>query len=280
MIISPFSPIFFNREHRSGGRPSRYEQTFATSDRPLLEVILGANEDVPAIRLYNADTDAEIGTITPQIWEINDETKLAFATLAFGVGHYALAVGDILSRCFRVTDNPRILANTSLIQYSMGTNRNRTDAVFVIDGMQRFFDFRVAGGFTDGNYTFAATCETFTTDKGDLIQLYGMETTQKRFILGDCEGVPVWHAELFNRILSCSYVYIDGERYCRADGAAPEGTQIVEGCDSMTYLQTLQKVRMIDPAIEAENQKLIRRVSGYAPVGTVSRIVTEKLRTI
>ena len=57
-----------------------------------------------------------------------------------------------------------------------------------------------------------------TTDE-DVVDLYSSESTQKAFTLGNAEGCPVWYAEMLNRIMSCTYVYFDSERYVRKDTA-------------------------------------------------------------
>ncbi|MEZ3465311.1 MAG: hypothetical protein K1V93_03025, partial [Muribaculum intestinale] len=149
---------------------------------------------------------------------------------------------------------------TTLIQYSMNNNRHRKDAVFFIDGMQRFFDFRVPGGFKDSNWTFAVEGEQFITDESDIVQLYGLDSTQKKFTLGNSEGCPIWFAELLNRLLCCTYVYFDGERYARKDNSAPETTILQEGINSFVFSQNLQKVINIDPVLTMQHQAIMRRV--------------------
>lgn len=260
MLISPFTPLFFNRTHRSGGLASRYIQVFAATDRILLEVILQSNEAVPDVIVLDGRTGKEIFAISMQMWEINEEINLAFSEIVLSPGIYAMSIGDYVSDVFRVTEDKYLLEQTTLIQYSMDTNKNRTDAVFVIDGMRRFFDFRVPGGFCDNNWTFSAQTETFSTDSGNLIQLYSLDTTQKQFTLGTCEGCPIWFGEMLNRLLCCNYVYFDGERYCRVESSAPEATQLLEGIDSFIFLQNLQRVTNLDPVIEETNRVIMRRV--------------------
>lgn len=146
----------------------------------------------------------------------------------------------------------------------MNNNRQRRDAVFFIDGMQRFFDFRVPGGFKDSNWTFAVEGEQFATDEADLVQLYGLESTQKKFTLGNSEGCPIWFAELLNRLLCCSYVYFDGERYTRKDASVPETTVLIDGVNSFVFTQNLQKVVNIDPTLTLQHQAIMRRVGNSA----------------
>lgn len=180
------------------------------------------------------------------------------------------------SEVFRVTDDPLILDKTTLIQYSMRNNRQRQDAVFFIDGMQYFFDFRVPGGFKDSNWTFGVESEQFVTPQADISQLFGLESTQKRFTLGGSMGVPVWFGEMLNRILICSHVYFDGIKYSRKEANVPELTVQLEGVNSFVFNQTLQQSTNLDPVIEQRNHAAMRRVddTNYrATSSTINRLI-------
>lgn len=259
MILSPFTPLFFPRQH-SDGINSRYVQTFALGDQILVE-ILAEKDTIVSARLYSEPEHKDIYDIEFSTWAINSSTDLHFAVLSPSIGHYSVEIDGIgRSDLFRVTDDGHILSKTTLIQYSMNSNRHRTDAVFFIDGMQRFFDFRVPGGFKQSNWAFSVEGEQFVTDKSDIVQLYGLESTQQKFTLGNSEGCPVWFAELLNRLLCCTYVYFDGVRYARKDTAAPEITVLIDGINSFVFSQNLQRVNNIDPTLTLQHQALIRRV--------------------
>lgn len=259
MILSPFTPLFFSH-HKRDGIDSRYIQTFAPTDQILIELLCAPNEEDGDWELYSEPNHVLLTVIETSVWTINESIEVRFAVLSPSAGYYSLKINGMTSNVFRITDDPIILNNTTLIQYSMNNNRHRKDAVFFIDGMQRFFDFRVPGGFKDSNWTFAVEGEQFVTDESDIVQLYGLDSTQKKFTLGNSEGCPVWFAELLNRILCCSYVYFDGERYARKDNSVPETTVLLEGVNSFVFTQNLQKVVNIDPALTLEHQALMRRV--------------------
>lgn len=259
MIASPFSPIFFPH-HRRDGIESRYIQTFAKSDDILLEMI-GPESVAPEAVVYVEPQHAELYRINFGKWDINSQLNLYFTTIKLSPGIYSIEIAGIgKSDVFRVTDDSRIIENTTLIQYSMDSNRHRRDAVFFIDGMQRFFDFRVPGGFKDSNWSFSVEGEQFVTDESDIIQLYGLESTQKKFTLGNSEGCPVWFAEMLNRLLCCTYVYFDGERYARKESAVPEMSVVLNGVNSFVFSQNLQKVTNIDPILTQNHKAIIRRI--------------------
>lgn len=258
MIISPFTPLFFP-PLKCDGIESRYIQTFASTDQILLEVICGEGESVTA-EVMQEPSHTPLSSISFNTWKVNTSTTLYFATLCLSKGCYSVAVNGNSSTIFKVTTDEYELERTTLIQYSMGSNRHRKDAVFFIDGMQRFFDFRVPGGFKDSNWAFSVEGEQFTTDQSDIVQLYGLESTQKKFTLGNSDGCPVWFAELLNRLLCCTYVYFDGERYARKDTSAPEMTVLMEGVNSFVFTQNLQKVANLDPELTAQHQAIMRRV--------------------
>lgn len=261
MILSPFTPLFFSNKHKYDGIDCRYIQTFSTTDQILIELIGPMKYWIGKAIIYVEPDHKILTKINFNTWEINDNCYLRFASLHLTPGYYSVFIQNIgKSDVFRVTDDHLLLKNTTLIQYSMNSNKHRKDAVFFIDGMQRFFDFRVPGGFKDSNWSFSSECEQFTTDQSDIIQLYGLESTQKKFTLGNSDGCPVWFAEMLNRILSCSYVYFDGERYTRKDNAVPEMTTLIDGHNSFVFTQNLQQVVNIDPVLTLQHQAIMRRI--------------------
>ena len=210
MMVSPFTPLFFI-DRKTDGVACEYVQTFATTDQ------------------IDGFTEEPLFEITLNIRVINEETTLRFATLSLSPGVYSVEIDGIgKSQSVKITDNVKELAKTTLIQYSMHNNRQREDAIFFIDNMQYFFDFRVPGGFKESNWSFSVENEQFVTDKADVMQLYALESTQHKFTLGTSQGCPVWFAEMLNRILCCTYVYF---------------------------------VAYIDPFIEAKNNFILRRVN-------------------
>jgi len=275
MIVSPFTPLFFIKR-KADGIDSEYIQTFATTDQILLQLIGGRNDTVVA-QIISEPDGAVLHQIQFNQWDINDTVTLRFTTISLSPGYYSVSIMGVgRSEVFRVTDDPLILDKTTLIQYSMRNNRQRQDAVFFIDGMQYFFDFRVPGGFKDSNWTFGVESEQFVTPYADISQLFGLESTQKRFTLGGSMGVPVWFGEMLNRILICSHVYFDGVKYSRKEANVPELTVQLEGVNSFVFNQTLQQSTNLDPVIEQRNHAAMRRVddTNYrATSSTINRLI-------
>lgn len=263
MKISPFTPLHFSEANRSDGMPSRFIQLWAPTDQILVEVIASAGDTAPSASLNDAHTDSVIGSIEWNEWKMNAE-KVVFFTVLTGlsVGHYRLTVGSLTSEEFRVTDDANLLSRTTLVQYRFKDNRQREDVVSVIDFMPYFFDFRVPGGFKDSGWQFGVSNEQFTTQREDLVELFANDYTSKTFTMGNSIGVPVWYGEMLNRLLCCSYVYFNGDRYVRNDTEVPNINVLVEGLDSFVFTQILRKAQVIDPTIEELNQISIRRVIG------------------
>ncbi|MBJ2189157.1 MAG: hypothetical protein JFR41_11105 [Muribaculaceae bacterium] len=273
MIVSPFTPLFF-KTGKSDGLPSCYMQTFSTTDRILLELIGSEKIWTGGAALVDYETDRVIFQIEFSQWVLNPTTILRFSVLSLNPGTYYVSLSGIgNSEPFRVTDDPVELGKTTLIQYSMKNNRQRNDAVFVIDGMQYFFEFRVPGGFSDSGWAFAVDNEQFTTPYADISQLYGLESIQKRFTLGWSRGVPVWFGEMLNRLLTCSHVYFDGVRYSRVESNVPEMTAVQDGVDSFVFSQMLQQSMHLDPLIDQESLLNIRRIDNQSHRRTPSNIL-------
>lgn len=274
MFISPFTPLFFIR-HKTDGIQSEYVQTFAPTDRILIQLLHTGKWEGNAI-VYDEPARNNPFMIDFMHWDMAGGVKLTFTELSLSPGCYSVhidGIGD--SEPIIVTDDQQILNETTLIQYSMKDNRQRTDAVFFIDGMQYFFDFRVPGGFKDSDWTFGCESEQFMTSTADIAQLFGLESTQKKFTLGNNVGVPVWFGEMLNRLLVCSHVYFDGVKYSRKDSNVPELNIQLEGINSFVFSQALQQSRNLDPLIEMTNQAIIRRVdTDYRTTdGTITRLI-------
>lgn len=267
MKISPFTPLFFNSNHKTDGIESEYVQTFAPSDRIFIELLYPMTGVLqPPIRsdfIINELDGSEYSVIRWLHWDINSSMRVYFAVISLNPGYYSVNINGIgKSDIFRVTDDEEELKNTTLIQYSMKNNRQRNDTVFFIDNMQYFFDFRVPGGFKDSGWSFGVENEQFVTQFADITQLYGLESTQKTFTLGSGAGVPIWYGEMLNRILVCQHVYFDGVKYSRKDTSVPEVSQQLEGLNSFVFTQQLQQSLNLDPLIEDVNHNLIARSIG------------------
>lgn len=263
MKISPFTPLCFE-PYVSDGLPSRYVQLWSQTDHILVQVLADSEDGEPDAELVNAVTGATVDTISWQSWQMNTDKVLYFCELSgLSVGYYKLVIEETESDVFRVTDDTALLARTSLLQYRFKDNKQRDDVVSVIDGVPHFFDFRVPGGFKDSGWGFGVTNEQFATDDADLVELYARDYITKTFSLGGPEGVPVWYGALLNRLLTCSFVYIDGERYTRNESETPSMQTLVDGVDSFVFTQVLRRVSGdMEEAANQGNHVMLRRVSG------------------
>ncbi len=259
--ISPFVPLHFDDGIVSDGLPSRYVQMFASSDHIMVQVFADASDTLEDAELKNPHNGTVICPIAWNEWDMNSGKKCFFLTLqGLSPGHYILNVGGIDSDEFIITDDAQLLARTTLIQYRFKDNRQRDDVVSVIDFMPYFFDWRVPGGFKDSGWQFGVSNEQFVTQHEDVVELFAMDYVTKAFTMGGPEGVPVWYGEHLNRLLTCSYVYIDGHRYVRSDSETPSLAILVDGLDSFVFTQTLRPATVLDPEIAALNQLALRRL--------------------
>jgi hypothetical protein len=258
--ISPFTPIFFSPSGDRHGAKPKCVHLFSQTDRILIEVIATGEASAPPNLIIRDTMNGYESEYPWKAWDMNASTTLYFIELqGMSDGIYTASIGLNVSEEFAITTEESVLQDTVLLQYSNADNRQRNDAVFWIDGMQRFFDFRIPGGFKDDNWTFIVNNEQFTTSENDKIDLYGQESTVKALTIGNSDGCPVWFADLVNRLLSCNYVYIDKVRYARNESEVPEMNAEVEGLKSYIFTQGLQRVMNIDPVLEGRNLLIMRR---------------------
>jgi len=262
MKISPFTPLHFREANESDGLPSRYIQTWAPTDQIMIQVIAEVGDTAPVATLNDAHTGASLGAIEFMEWQMNTSKLVFFAVLSgMSLGHYTVTIDGKTSEEFRVTDDASLLERTTLIQYRYKDNKQRDDVVSLIDHVIYFFDFRVPGGFKDGGWQFGVSNEQFTTQREDVVELFANEYTMKTFTMGNALGVPVWFAEHLNRLLTCSYVYFNGDRYTRSDTETPQVQSLVDGLDSFVFTQLLRKAQVLDAKMESVNQTVLRRIA-------------------
>lgn len=254
--ISPFTPLFFNPS-TDIGLSSRYMQSFSQYDHILLQIIAYNESNSPSVYIVDV-IDGKRRMVNMRSWLMNPNETLYFTEITgLNDGLYSVEVDGVCSEVFRVTDD---VSGTVLLQYSNPNNRMRKDAVFWIDGMQYFFDFRIPGGFKDDDWVFGVDNEQYTTSLNDVVDIYSVDNVQKTLTVGDSRGCPVWYAELLNRALCCNYFYIDGIRYVRVDSNVPEMNVLVEGIRSYVFKQVIRRVFSLNPTIEENNRIIMRRV--------------------
>lgn len=273
-MISPFTPLFFNPSTDICNTESRYLQTFANTDKIMVEVLANVYDSEPVLALYDECTGKKI-TYTWNIWNMNDFNILYYYVFE-GLDNsiYKIIINNDISESFRVTDSKDLLSLTALIQYTMKDNRDRDDIVSLIDGKQYFFEFRVPGGFKDDDWAFSVDNEQFICNN-DIIELYSTESTQKVFTLGNVEGCPIWYAEKLNKILSCSYVYFNNKRYARKDNSVPEINKVIDNVRSYVFKQTLQEVFSYNELNNSHRNISYRRIDD-----SIYRVSKDKIRRI
>ena len=237
--ISPFTPLFFSPSSDKFGAESRYIQLFAPTDNIFIEVITTTEYKMSGLLKNHVDgTSREIEF---QFFSLKDGSTVFHSTITgLAPGYYSISVGDQECNVFKVTDDEHELDKTTLIRYSMRSNKQRNDCIFWNGEEQFYFEFRAPGGFKDDDWTFAVNNEQFEISNGNIVELFAVESTQKKFTLGNAEGCPVWFAEHLNRILCCSNVYFNGVRFVRKGNSVPEMTQEIVSLKSYIFKVSLQ----------------------------------------
>ena len=237
--ISPFTPLFFSPSSDKFGAESRYIQLFAPTDNIFIEVITTTEYKMNGLLKNHVDgTSREIEF---QSFSLKDGSTVFHSTITgLAPGYYSISVGDQECNVFKVTDDEHELDKTTLIRYSMRSNKQRNDCIFWNGEEQFYFEFRAPGGFKDDDWTFAVNNEQFEISNGNIVELFSVESTQKKFTLGNAEGCPVWFAEHLNRILCCSNVYFNGVRFVRKGNSVPEMTQEIVSLKSYIFKVSLQ----------------------------------------
>lgn len=237
--ISPFTPLFFSPSSDKFGAESKYVQLFSPKDNILIQVLTTTEYKMDG-RLIN-HIDGSTQDVEFQSFSLKDATTVFYSSITgLAPGYYSVTVGEQECNVFKVTNDEKELSKTTLIRYSMRSNKQRNDCVFWNGEDQFYFEFRAPGGFKDDDWTFAVNNEQFEISNGNIVELFAVESTQKKFTLGNAEGCPVWFAEHLNRILCCSNVYFNGTRFVRKGNSVPEMTQEIVSLKSYIFKISVQ----------------------------------------
>ncbi len=260
-FVSPFTPLFFSPSKDNTGTVSRYCQIFSESDRIMLQVIARYESRVIQGIIIDVSTNV-MKNIDWKLWSINSSTQLYYYIITgLDEGFYQVDINGVRSNTFQVVkQDDSELDDTVLIQYSMKDNTDRQNAIFWVSNIQHFFDFRVHGGFKDEDWSFQVNNEQFVDADYNISEIFSLERTSKILTMGNSKGCPIWFAELLNRILSCNYVYIDGDRYVRYESSTPEINVLMEGYRSYVFKQSLIRIDAIEDNSENDNIIRLRRV--------------------
>ena len=237
--ISPFTPLFFAPSNDISGVSSKYIQLFAPTDKILIQVLSSIEGEQVIATLINKMDGVET-TLTGEMFSLDSCIVQNFLLEGLDIGYYSVRVGNEESDVFKVTDDNRELAGTTLISYTMHSNKLRSDGVFWNGEQQFTFYWRAPGGFKDDDWAFAVNNEQFETHNGNIVELFAVESTQKSFTLGNSLGCPIWYAEHLNRLLCCSDVHFNGVRFVRKGNNVPEMTQEIAGKKSYIFKVALQ----------------------------------------
>lgn len=248
MILSPFNSIFFIQRRKSNGIECPYTQTFSCADSIMVQAIRTYGEESAPAKLVNAVTGRDVKNLSKQTYSIGNGEYVDCHYLSdTPEGFYFIAIGEYESETFRVTENEELLKDTVVIEYSTADNRSRRDVVGNAGGSRLYFLFRIPGGFKDNGWNFSIDSEHFVTQMSDMVELYARESTQYTLTIGQSQGVPIWFGDLLNRLLTCKYVYIDGQRYSRYESSVPEKEQTLDGTNSFVFSQKLQRINHLEP---------------------------------
>ena len=256
MIISPFTPLFFSPSTDKFGAESKYIQLFSPIDKIFIEVL--SEVELEIIGNISNKVTGEIYPLEFQTFTMGNDIYVSY-TIITGLsnGYYSVTLNEQESEIFKITDDEQELSETTLIRYSMHSNKLRRDCVFWNGETQFYFEFRAPGGFKDDDWAFEVDNEQFEISNGNIVELYAIESTQKRFTLGNARGCPIWYAEHLNRILCCSNVYFNGTRFVRKGNSTPEITQEIASLKSYIFKVTLQG--MVDNIDIADKPLIIIR---------------------
>lgn len=229
----------------------RFTQRFGRYDHIIMQAV-GDESQIVMARIYSLATGYSVVSNHCTRIPLNDGRYMYTAIIPVlneGFYYAAFAVGSTIylrSEEFEVT---RLVENDpewSLIEYGSYSNDTPMDATFVVNGARMNFLLRLPAGIKPAGWEGSVQTETYRTQRQELRVLYSAPFDKYTLTVGTAAGIPVEYVRLLNNILSCEYVYINGERYCRSEGSVPEKQLVMAGAQMFTASVLLEKQASID----------------------------------
>lgn len=264
ITFSPFNPIYFGESGIADDAMADYVHIFSTDDHILTQIFHDVCLTLPMMELIDCTTGETLIQLNWGTYTINESEAVSFYELrGLDVGDYRLKVGEYVSNHIHVTDDIAELNETFLMQYTMRTNVARTDIYPIVNGLPKYFEIRLYGGFKDDGWSFSVENDYYVTDKDDIVEIYSIESTDKVLIIGNSEGEPIWIGNKIGLVLACDLLFIDGCRFSKSDDSALEITICNTEGTKFLYSVTLRQAHYVDAKFERIIRSSLRRVPGH-----------------
>ena len=247
--IGDITPLIFRPAEDPSATALRFTQRFGRYDHIVVQAVGDTSTAVTAM-VYNAQTGAQAYSQGCTRVAIDNGYMYHIALPVFQEGcYYVTLTGggvNLRSQDFEVTRLVEDDAEWALIEYGGTENDTPMDAMFVVSGVRVPFVLRLPAGFKPQGWDGSVEVETYRTQRQELRVLYSATYDKYTLTIGTAAGLPVEYVRLLNNILSCEYVYINGERYCRSEGSVPEKQLVMTGAQMFTASVVLEKQPTLD----------------------------------
>lgn len=123
-----------------------------------------------------------------------------------------------LSEPFKRLADTDAAKDTVVIEYTH--DGNDLDMAFIPGPrVQKYFRIRVEGGVNSDGFEPGSKDSFYIDQVHNVVMLDSNTFNVLKFTFGNGRGIPNWMADKLNRILSLSYVEINGRQYVKNDGA-------------------------------------------------------------
>ena len=250
-FLSPITPLAFRpAESDPSAQELRFTQRFGRYDHIVVQAAADEQRN-PSVWVYNAINGSFVLTQYGTRVSLGGGRwmyTIVLPVMAEGF-YYAILSGggkNVRSQDFEIT---RLVENDTewaRIEYGGTSNDTPMNAMFMVNGARVPFLLRLPAGFKPQGWNGSVETETYRTQRQELRVLYSAPYEKWTLTIGTAAGIPVEYLQMLNNILSCEYVYINGERWCRSEGSVPEKQLTMTGAQMFTASVVLEKQPMLD----------------------------------
>ena len=240
IAISKYSSLSFsNFKPKSFEGSKIYVHKFIYTDIISIQFIgLSVNNYSLEIRDYNG-----ILYSTDNFSKVTIDTNNSYFSVSKTINASNFYIANIIkdgvivstSQWFTVQEEAE---DTVLFEYTH--SKNEYDTIFLDNGTQKKFQFRMDGGFSSDGDKYLSEVEFRRNQRQEIEKQYDMPYMKHTLIIGDNMGVPSWVAEKINLIMALDNVTIDGVLFVRSEDSIPEQNKIAEFYPYFNYTFILE----------------------------------------
>lgn len=235
-----------------------YIQKFHTSDNIIVQAI--SDSPTPPTTYIKSLTEPENKEfLSLATYPIGDEYCHYINLKGIEDDVWQIVLGGHKSVPFEVCDDDSILYSTKRIRYTNTDNDTPFDNVFVMNGEQVYFDFRLECGFKSNGLQPKLDDESFRDQMQRIHHLYSSPYLVETLTFGSAFGIPAFYCSYLNNVFCLDNIAVGEKSVQRSESSVPELNQLIDG--SQRYVMTMNVEVVDDHNLEDKTDEILKAIT-------------------